>query len=175
MFILINQKFCQRGEITLRVAFCFVGIDKIRIEQGDMLLLITSVVSRTCHLIQHNPWKRVRWGEKNTHTHICDIISPRSPNFFFSLVLRKIKMFNIRHKLTDLSRQIDLQYSYPRRDTLYFPTSESILWPYWQPAGNFTCPEAGSPVVPVKFGRSSSWISTWKGERAVHCIHLSKL
>lgn len=45
----------------------------------------------------------------------------------------------------------------------------------WQPAGNITCPETGSPVVPVKFGLSSSWISTWKGERAVHCIHLSKL
>lgn len=170
MFILIKQKFCQRSEIILRVAFCSVGIDKIRIKQDDMLLLIAAVVSRTCHLIQHNPWKRVRWGKI---THLWHNLTSLS-DFFFSLVLRKIKMFNIRHKLTDLSRQIDLQYSYPR-DTLYFPTSESILWPYWQPAGNFTCPEAGSPVVPVKFGRSSSWISTWKGERAVHCIHLSKL
>jgi len=41
--------------------------------------------------------------------------------------------------------------------------------------GNFTCPEPGSAVVPVKIALSSSWISTWKGERAVRCIHVSKL
>lgn len=50
----------------------------------------------------------------------------------------------------------------PRPDAIYFPASQSIVWPYWQPAGNFTCPKMGSAVVPVKFGLGSSWISTWK-------------
>lgn len=50
----------------------------------------------------------------------------------------------------------------PLPDAIYFLASQSIVWPYWQPAGNFTCPKMGSPVVPVKFGLGSSWISTWK-------------
>lgn len=50
----------------------------------------------------------------------------------------------------------------PRPHAIYFLASQSIVWPYWQPAGNFTCPKMGSAVVPVKFGLGSSWISTWK-------------
>lgn len=67
-----------------------------------------------------------------------------------------------------------LKYSYPRCDTLYFPARQSILWPC-QATGNPTCPEPSSPVVPVKFGLSSSWISTWKSAGTVRRIHLSKL
>lgn len=89
---------------------------------------------------------------------ISDIISPLR-SFY-----RIIQSFHVLCKLTGFvtADVICKPPDPPRPDAIYFLASQSIVWPYWQPAGNFTCPKTGSPVVPVKFGLGSSWISTWK-------------
>lgn len=130
----------------------------------------SSRLSRKCHLIHNTISETCAAALEKKHTHNCDIISPHWP--IFSLVLRKYIF--LKHPVK-VDRLVETDIFAVFLPALHFPTSESILWPYWKPAGNFTCPETGSPVVPVKFGLSSSWISTWKGERVVRCIHLSKL